>query len=63
MDEDAILSQLAPTLRRELEMHLLASSVERLPLFNEFHSYVTINMQLEVSLLRFLQRSASTMYT
>ena len=49
MDEEMILSQLAPTLRREMQTHLLSSSVERLPLFQEDRPYASIDLQLEVS--------------
>ena len=48
MDEEAIVSNLAPTLRRSVQQHLLARSVERIPLFSSARSYGSLDRQLEL---------------
>ena len=44
MDEEAILDNLAPTLRRDVQAHLLSRTVARLPLFQR----LSLSLQLEV---------------
>ena len=48
MDEDDIVGQLAPTLRRDVQTHLLSRSVACIPLFQAERSYCTLDVQLEV---------------
>ena len=48
MDEDAIVSQLAPTLQRDVQEHLMRRSVRRIPLFHNERNYVTLDLQLQV---------------
>ena len=45
MDEEAILANLAPTLRRDVQAHLLSRTVGRIPLFRE----CTLTLQLEIN--------------
>ena len=48
IDDDEILSQLAPSLRREVQQHLLSQSVARVPLLDMDRSYISTNLQLEI---------------
>ena len=48
MDEEEIVAQLAPTLRRDLHAYLLSKSVERVPLFSMHRSYGSLELQLHV---------------
>ena len=59
MDEEFIVNQLAPTLRRDVQAHLLNRSIRRLPLFASRRSYVTLDLQLLAhTMLRPLLREA-----
>jgi len=49
MDEESILSHLAPSLRREVVHHLLERTAARIPMFSlEYCSYASVELQLEV---------------
>lgn len=59
MDEEDIVSNLAPTLRRSVQIHLLGKSVARIPVFASERAYVTLDLQLKVyGLLKPLLREA-----
>ena len=62
MDEEEILDNLAPTLRRSAYAHLLGRTVVKIPLFSEKRSYVDLDLQLHVHhLLRPVLREAKEM--
>ena len=49
VDEETLLDQLTPSLRRDVLTHLLNKTVARIPLFSSEHlSYVTLDFQLAV---------------
>ena len=49
MDEEDIISHLAPSLKREVVKHLIGKSVARIPMFSEeYCDFATLNFQLEV---------------
>lgn len=48
MDEDEIVGGLAPTLRRDVQTHLMAQNVMKIPLFSSERSYTTLSLQLEI---------------
>jgi len=48
MDEEEIVRNLAPALRRAVQEHLVHRTVARIPIFHPERSYVHIDMQLQV---------------
>ena len=59
MDEEAIVSQLAPTLRRLVQQHLIGRTVQCIPVFSSDRPYATLDRQLQVyMMLRPLLREA-----
>ena len=48
VDEQFILDNLAPTLRVDVQAHLLGATCRRIPLFQEGWGYVTLELQLAV---------------
>jgi len=49
MDEDAIIANLAPALKREVVQHLLRKTVQRIPMFSfEYCAYADDDFQLDV---------------
>lgn len=48
MDEDAIVENLAPALKRAAQEHLLSKTVLRMPIFGSDRSYVTRDRQLHL---------------
>ena len=48
MDEEEIVRNLAPTLRRAAQAHLVHRTVMRIPLFSSDRKYSTLDLQLEV---------------
>jgi len=48
IDEEHIIQRMAPALQRDVQSHLLKSTVRAIPLFSDSRSYMTLDLQLMV---------------